>query len=712
MDYGLIRTAHPRIIIQSNGVSPPSTGTEVHWHVDVPDDLLFLGENAGNIGVSSGGLSVGIGKNVLQNQTSGDNHTGVGSGALAAATSGGDQTAVGMGAAAAVTTGSRSTAVGVGAYATDTSGNDNTAVGFNALNAPASGGENGTRFNVAVGSQALADGTNFVGSCTAVGANAGQVAGTTAAVASLTLVGVRAGDAIDTGNFNTLAGADVGATLTTGEHNVLVGSFLDVTAAAEADLIAIGDAGSGNAGSRIVVDDGLDGIFMGGRFPGNWPTITGLRSIVFGAGAGIAMTTADDNVVIGEGAAPVMTVGDENVIIGQGAAVALVGAASAGQLNVLIGADVAPSWVGSSGVDHRRSVIIGPQMDSTIVGSTDMIAIGTRLGEAPVVIVDPGNRSIAMGDFDAGNQNTIQLNNVALGHDAGSSMTSVAEDNVYVGSEAGQNNTDGTDNTGIGRAAGDNISTGDDNTFVGNLAGTTTTTGSRNIVVGSGADTPAAGTNDHLNVGDTIFGDLAGNDVRVGGSGAVSQTERLAVTDSHDDTTEVFSLELTGTNGGKTRHHVGDRDPEANVSADPGDLYYQESGTSSHVYLHTGSGTGSAGWGNLAGINNPIVISPAQITVNQNDYSPTGIDGCNIARLDTDASRNITGVDASGLTVRIKRFVNVGSNPVVFTHQDAASAAANRFILPGAASHTMNADEGATFWYDGTTARWRLVANS
>jgi hypothetical protein len=37
-------------------------------------------------------------------------------------------------------------------------------------------------------------------------------------------------------------------------------------------------------------------------------------------------------------------------------------------------------------------------------------------------------------------------------------------------------------------------------------------------------------------------------------------------------------------------------------------------------------------------------ISPAQITANQNDYNPTSLSTSSVLRLNTDASRNITGL--------------------------------------------------------------------
>jgi hypothetical protein len=55
------------------------------------------------------------------------------------------------------------------------------------------------------------------------------------------------------------------------------------------------------------------------------------------------------------------------------------------------------------------------------------------------------------------------------------------------------------------------------------------------------------------------------------------------------------------------------------------------------------------------------VISPTQITSNQNDYNPGSLSVASVLRLSSDASRNITGILA-GASGRILKIVNVGSN--------------------------------------------------
>jgi len=105
------------------------------------------------------------------------------------------------------------------------------------------------------------------------------------------------------------------------------------------------------------------------------------------------------------------------------------------------------------------------------------------------------------------------------------------------------------------------------------------------------------------------------------------------------------------------------------------------------------------------------IVSPAQITANVNDYAPSGLATANWLRLTSDASRNITGLDATGIADgQLLLITNVGDQNLVFIHESASSTAANRFQTPGDVDETFNDNHGAWFVYDGTTSRWFLTA--
>lgn len=99
-------------------------------------------------------------------------------------------------------------------------------------------------------------------------------------------------------------------------------------------------------------------------------------------------------------------------------------------------------------------------------------------------------------------------------------------------------------------------------------------------------------------------------------------------------------------------------------------------------------------------------ISPAQITSDQDDYAPTGFSTASVLRLNTDASRNITGL-AGGSDGRTVFIHNVGSFSIILKDESASSTAANRFALTS--DMTLAADAAILLQYDATSSRWRAM---
>lgn len=108
------------------------------------------------------------------------------------------------------------------------------------------------------------------------------------------------------------------------------------------------------------------------------------------------------------------------------------------------------------------------------------------------------------------------------------------------------------------------------------------------------------------------------------------------------------------------------------------------------------------------------IVSPAQITSNQNDYDPSdgssGIAWANagVLRLNSDASRNITGLKAYGDN-RYAVLANTGSFDIVLVDASASSTAANRFSF--GRDLTIGAGQALEIIYDPFTSRWRSVAS-
>jgi hypothetical protein len=91
-----------------------------------------------------------------------------------------------------------------------------------------------------------------------------------------------------------------------------------------------------------------------------------------------------------------------------------------------------------------------------------------------------------------------------------------------------------------------------------------------------------------------------------------------------------------------------------------------------------------------------------QITANQDNYA---IGAQTAFRMSSDASRNVTGL-TGGFDGKILTIRNVGSFNIVFTHEDAASTAANRITSSTAGNITLAANGCLTLQYDATTSRW------
>ena len=99
------------------------------------------------------------------------------------------------------------------------------------------------------------------------------------------------------------------------------------------------------------------------------------------------------------------------------------------------------------------------------------------------------------------------------------------------------------------------------------------------------------------------------------------------------------------------------------------------------------------------------VISPAQITADQNNYAPTGLATANQLRISGNAIRNITGLSATANQILLIH--NIGTFDIILKDESSSSTAANRFALNS--DLTLKADQSVMVWYDNTTTRWRTL---
>lgn len=101
------------------------------------------------------------------------------------------------------------------------------------------------------------------------------------------------------------------------------------------------------------------------------------------------------------------------------------------------------------------------------------------------------------------------------------------------------------------------------------------------------------------------------------------------------------------------------------------------------------------------------VISPSQITSNQNDYNPAGIASASVLNLSSDALRSVSGL-AGGAEGRVVALLNTGSQTVLLLNESASSTASNRFALGNDLAIT--AKQAVILRYDGTALRWYALA--
>ena len=103
-------------------------------------------------------------------------------------------------------------------------------------------------------------------------------------------------------------------------------------------------------------------------------------------------------------------------------------------------------------------------------------------------------------------------------------------------------------------------------------------------------------------------------------------------------------------------------------------------------------------------------ITPAQITADQNDYAGCTWGSNTICRLDADQRRAITGMTAGsdGRIAILSNLDNGADSGIVIKGENASSTAANRFNI--AADIVLPPEGSASFFYDATLSRWRLLS--
>lgn len=103
------------------------------------------------------------------------------------------------------------------------------------------------------------------------------------------------------------------------------------------------------------------------------------------------------------------------------------------------------------------------------------------------------------------------------------------------------------------------------------------------------------------------------------------------------------------------------------------------------------------------------IITPTALAANTNDWNPTGLATAQVIRMQTDAAlRQLTGIVA-GTDGDLLLLLNVNATQATTLVHAATSVAANQFFCPNNVNFTLNARAGVWLWYDGSSAKWRVL---
>ena len=334
-----------------------------------------------------------------------------------------------------------------------TTGDSNVAIGFEALAT-----EDANGLNVAVGYRALKT-LNASGAAynTAVGYDAGTAITTSQ---YNTIVGGLAADALTTGNENTALGVGALGTETAGDRNVAVGNGA---------LTTQNTTGGGDIYNTAV------GYYAGAA------VTTGTGVTLIGGLSGDALTTGGSNVAVGYQSLSAETGGTANVAVGKGT----------------LAAQNVNNTAYNTAVGHETGTALTSGVQNTLIGAIAGDALtdadyNTVLGYSALSADTKGSRSVAIGYSALLNQNftsSTDVNNVAIGFEAGKAITDGCLNGTFIGYQAGKSNT-GNKNQFFGAGAGSEVTGGGQNVILGRYNGNQDNldirTSSNNIVLSDG----------------------------------------------------------------------------------------------------------------------------------------------------------------------------------------------------------------------------------
>jgi len=191
--------------------------------------------------------------------------------------------------------------------------------------------------------------------------------------------------------------------------------------------------------------------------------------------------------------------------------------ASGGNFNVVVG-DEAGTAISTGDnntfVGYRAGTAVNTSVKNVAVGMDSMLTNTTgdnnvAVGREALKRLTTTNNNVAVGS-ESLKETITGTENVAVGHTAGQYATT-ADGSTFIGFQAGQGITGvkltGNVNTAVGSSAGLRLQgTADENVMVGSLAGQNVTTGSGNVCIGHSAETSSATSTNQIIMGESVTG--------------------------------------------------------------------------------------------------------------------------------------------------------------------------------------------------------------
>ena len=512
---------------------------------------MFIGQSSGGISQTgkTGNYNLAIGPFSGFNLKAGSRNIIVGTGdSLSSAggviTSGSDNTLLGFNSGRAVQTGVGNTLIGSNAGANLTSGANNLILGYKSAYTLGTGSN-----NISLGPEAgyyLSIGSGNIFSGYQAGYN------TTSGFNNIN-IGVQTGYQSQTTRNNIHIGYQSGYQ-SIANNNLFLGSYSGLQNTTGIDNIFVGsNSGAGyNTSSQQI---GNYNIFMGSDTGKS--NFDGTRNIYLGLNSGKNNINGSKNVYIGENTGRDSLV-SRNIFIGTtsdntkgvGYIAQSAGGLDTGDKNVFIGHDV-----GIQNTSGKGNIFLGDSAGQKNTTGEQNIYIGKNAGNK--ANASTADYNIALG-YNSGQNNLGGKENILIGKDVASITTNSYNQNIIIGSEAGQYiNQD--NQIFIGTKAGQNNTTGDNNIFIGKDAGKANSISNDNVVIGSDAGTFLIGSG--TNGKNTIIGSNAGHDLLSGtnniflgansGLSAVSSINNVVIGANSMSIGDANNVVIIGNNAGQ-----------------------------------------------------------------------------------------------------------------------------------------------------------------